>query len=145
MASYLWDASTFTKYGFKIMMNMLDTKMFIKTSINDCLWNLTDPLVQKAKTMMPGLVPEENMGILYQVNRPIHVWPDTWRIMSPIQSRPGPLSRHEWYIRMCLTRYASLSFTWRTDCLWKSVQKVCSPRRSYEYEGTYDDFTPVRA
>lgn len=67
MASYLWDASTFTKYGFKIMMNMLDTKMFINTSINDCLWNLTDPLVQKAKTVMPGLVPEENMGILYQV------------------------------------------------------------------------------
>jgi len=67
MASYLWDASYFTKYGFKLMMDMLDTKMFIKTSINDCLWNLTDPLVQKAKTMMPGLVPEENMGILYQV------------------------------------------------------------------------------
>lgn len=68
MASYLWDASSFTKYGFKLMMNMLDTKMFIKTSINDCLWNLTDPLVQKAKTMMPSLVPEENMGILHQVN-----------------------------------------------------------------------------
>ncbi|KAF0766462.1 scavenger receptor class B member 1-like [Aphis craccivora] len=67
MASYLWDASYFTKYGFKLMMDMLDTKMFIKTSINDCLWNLTDPLVQKAKTMMPGLVPEENMGILYQI------------------------------------------------------------------------------
>lgn len=70
MASFLWDASSFTKYGFKFMMNMLDTKMFITTSINDCLWNLTDPLVHKAKTMMPGLVPEENMGILYQVNDP---------------------------------------------------------------------------
>lgn len=68
MASYLWDASSFTKYGFKLMMNVLDTQMFVKTSINNCLWNLTDPLVQKAKSMMPGLVPEENMGILYQVN-----------------------------------------------------------------------------
>lgn len=68
IASYLWDASPFTKYGLKFMMNMLDTKMFIETSVNDCLWNLTDPLVQKAKTVMPGLVPEENMGILYQVS-----------------------------------------------------------------------------
>ncbi|XP_050438444.1 scavenger receptor class B member 1-like [Adelges cooleyi] len=67
MASYLWDASTFTKYGFTLMMKMLDTKMFIKTTVDDCLWNLTDPLVQKAKTMMPSLVPEENMGILHQI------------------------------------------------------------------------------
>ncbi|VVC37650.1 Hypothetical protein CINCED_3A019407 [Cinara cedri] len=67
IASYLWDASSFTKYGFKLMLNILDTQMFIETSINNCLWNLTDPLVKKAKTMMPGLVPEENMGILYQI------------------------------------------------------------------------------
>ncbi|XP_050531125.1 scavenger receptor class B member 1-like [Daktulosphaira vitifoliae] len=67
MASYLYDASSFTKYGFQFMMKMLDTQMFVKTTIDDCLWNMTDPLVQKAKSMMPGLVPEENMGILYQI------------------------------------------------------------------------------
>lgn len=69
MASFLWDASYFKKSGFKIMVNMLDTKMFVTTSINNCLWNLTDPLVQSVKRIMPSLVPEENMGILKQVTQ----------------------------------------------------------------------------
>jgi hypothetical protein len=68
MASFLWDASFFKKMSFKTMINFLNTKMFIKTSINDCLWNLTDPLVQNANMLIPSLVPEKNMGILYQVN-----------------------------------------------------------------------------
>ncbi|XP_025408763.1 scavenger receptor class B member 1-like [Sipha flava] len=67
MASFLWDASFFKKMSFKTMINFLNTKMFIKTSINDCLWNLTDPLVQNANMLIPSLVPEKNMGILYQI------------------------------------------------------------------------------
>lgn len=67
MASFLWDASFFKKMSFKTMLNFLNTKMFIKTSINDCLWNLTDPLVQNANMLIPSVVPEKNMGILYQV------------------------------------------------------------------------------
>lgn len=69
MASFLWDASFLNKFGFKKLMDLLNTKMFVKTSINDCLWNLTDPLIQNANMLIPSLVPEKNMGILYQVNQ----------------------------------------------------------------------------
>nr|XP_018914564.1 PREDICTED: scavenger receptor class B member 1-like [Bemisia tabaci]XP_018914565.1 PREDICTED: scavenger receptor class B member 1-like [Bemisia tabaci]XP_018914566.1 PREDICTED: scavenger receptor class B member 1-like [Bemisia tabaci]XP_018914567.1 PREDICTED: scavenger receptor class B member 1-like [Bemisia tabaci] len=67
MSSYLWDASFFTKMGFNVLMNRLDSKPIVKLTVNQTLWNLTDPLLQVARVMAPNLVPDDNMGFLHQI------------------------------------------------------------------------------
>lgn len=70
MSSYLWDASFFTKLGFNLLQNRMDSQPLINTTVYNFLWNLTDPLIKVAHQMAPTMVPVENMGILHQVSRP---------------------------------------------------------------------------
>lgn len=68
MSSYLWDASFFTKLGFNLLQNRMDSQPLINTTVYNWLWNLSDPLIKVAHQMAPTMVPVENMGVLHQVS-----------------------------------------------------------------------------
>ncbi|XP_018321668.1 scavenger receptor class B member 1 [Agrilus planipennis] len=67
MASYLYDASLFTKVAFNLMVRSLNSQALVKTTISDYLWNFTDPLLDAAQRILPSLVPVKNMGILHRI------------------------------------------------------------------------------
>ncbi|XP_018567424.1 scavenger receptor class B member 1-like isoform X2 [Anoplophora glabripennis] len=64
---FLYDASVFTKIGVNLMMSSLNSHPFIKTTIHNYLWNITDPLLDFAQTLAPNLVPTKNVGILNKI------------------------------------------------------------------------------
>lgn len=68
MASYLWDHSFFTKFAFNLLLRSLQSRSIVHTTINDYLWNFTDPILDVAQTVAPSLVPAKNMGILHRVS-----------------------------------------------------------------------------
>lgn len=68
MASYLHDASIFTKMGFNLILQRLDSQPLVNVSVYDYMWNLTDPLVHVTRRLVPHLVPVENFGILSRVD-----------------------------------------------------------------------------
>lgn len=67
MASYLHDASFFTKMAFNLILQRLDSQPLMNISVYDYMWNLTDPLVHVTRRLVPHLVPVENMGILSRI------------------------------------------------------------------------------
>ncbi|KAG8334311.1 Belongs to the CD36, partial [Homalodisca vitripennis] len=67
MSSYLWDASFFTKLGFNLLQNRLDSQPLMNTTVYNYFWNLSDPLLKVAHQMVPSIVPVQNMGILHQI------------------------------------------------------------------------------
>lgn len=67
MASYMSDASYFMKLGFKVMINRLNSQPFLKITIDDYLWNLTDPLLEAGNKFAPTMVPVKNMGVLQRI------------------------------------------------------------------------------
>ncbi|KAF2887442.1 hypothetical protein ILUMI_18731, partial [Ignelater luminosus] len=67
MASYLWDHSFFTKFAFNLLLRSLQSRSIVQTTINDYLWNFTDPILDVAQTVAPSLVPVKNMGILHRI------------------------------------------------------------------------------
>ncbi|XP_014283918.1 scavenger receptor class B member 1 isoform X1 [Halyomorpha halys] len=81
--SYLWDASFLTRQGVRFLMNRLNSKPFVKITVDDYFWNFTDPLLQLSNHLLPFLVPTDNVGILHQVYRDfvddvtVHIGPET--------------------------------------------------------------------
>lgn len=69
MASYLWNAPFFVKLGFNVFARNRDSRPFVNISIYDYLWNFTDPLLRTANTLMPHMVPVEDMGMLSRVSK----------------------------------------------------------------------------
>lgn len=67
MASYLWDASFFTKFLFNVLTKNLQSEMIVKMSVRDYLWNNSDPILEVARTIAPSMVPVNNMGILSRI------------------------------------------------------------------------------
>lgn len=67
MASYLWDASFFTKFLFNVLTRNLRSEMIVKISVKDYLWNNSDPILEVARTIAPSMVPVNNMGILSRI------------------------------------------------------------------------------
>ncbi|XP_054281067.1 scavenger receptor class B member 1-like [Macrosteles quadrilineatus] len=67
MSSYLWDASFFTKLGFNLLQNRLDSQPLMNTTVYNYFWNLSDPLLKVAHQLAPTMVPVQNMGILHQI------------------------------------------------------------------------------
>ncbi|KAJ8916567.1 hypothetical protein NQ315_000211 [Exocentrus adspersus] len=65
--AYLYDAPFFTKIGVNLMMHSLKSEPFIKTTVYNYLWNVTDPLLDLAQSLAPNLVPTKNMGILNKI------------------------------------------------------------------------------
>lgn len=68
MASYLWDASFFTKFAFNLMYRNVKSEAIVSTSIKDFLWNFSDPILDVAQSIAPSMVPTKNMGILTRVS-----------------------------------------------------------------------------
>lgn len=68
MASYLWDASFFTKFLFNVLTTNLHSETIVKMSVWDYLWNNSDPILDVARTIAPSMVPVNNMGILSRVH-----------------------------------------------------------------------------
>lgn len=66
-AAYLHDASFITKLGFKILQNSAEDHIFLNMTIYDYLWEYRSTLVQKARTLVPFMVPTENSGIMHTV------------------------------------------------------------------------------
>ncbi|XP_052133694.1 scavenger receptor class B member 1-like [Frankliniella occidentalis] len=67
MASYLHDASFFTKLAFNVILQRLDSKPLANVTVQEYMWNLTDPLVDVTRKLVPHLVPVENMGVLHTI------------------------------------------------------------------------------
>lgn len=67
MASYLWDASIFTKFLFNLLTKNLRSETIVKVRLQDYLWNNSDPILDVARTIAPSMVPVNNMGILSRV------------------------------------------------------------------------------
>ncbi|KAK3926538.1 Scavenger receptor class B member 1 [Frankliniella fusca] len=67
MASYLHDASFLTKLAFNVILRRLDSKPLANVTVQEYMWNLTDPLVDVTRKLVPHLVPVENMGVLHTI------------------------------------------------------------------------------
>lgn len=68
MASYLWDASSFLKFMFKMSARNLGSKPFVNVRVQDYFFNFTDPLLVTGNKFIPFMVPTKNMGILERVS-----------------------------------------------------------------------------
>lgn len=69
MASYLWDATFFTKFLFNVLTRNLGSEAIVRISVDDYLWNNSDPILEVARNIAPSMVPVSNMGILSRVSR----------------------------------------------------------------------------
>ncbi|CAG9815054.1 unnamed protein product [Phaedon cochleariae] len=65
--TYLYDAPFFVKFSVNVMMRTLNSSPFKTTSIQNFLWNFSDPIVDLAQNLAPRLVPTKNVGILSRV------------------------------------------------------------------------------
>ncbi|XP_071057224.1 scavenger receptor class B member 1 isoform X1 [Onthophagus taurus] len=63
-ASFLTNSPYLIKFGFKSMISMLETQPFINLTIQNLLYNFTDPLLEFVHRYIPSLAPTDNMGIL---------------------------------------------------------------------------------
>lgn len=50
------------------MMNRLKSHPFVTTTIEEYLWNMTDPILEVSQKLAPSMVPTKNVGILHTVN-----------------------------------------------------------------------------
>lgn len=67
IVTYLQDSSIFTKIAINLLINRLNTKPFVNTTIYNYLWNFSDPIVSLAHKVVPSMVPVQNIGILSRV------------------------------------------------------------------------------
>lgn len=69
MTSYMWDASFVTRLALNMLINRLGSEPFVDVTIEEYLWNFTDPLMHFTNKITPHLVPVVNIGILHEVYR----------------------------------------------------------------------------
>ncbi|RZB39341.1 scavenger receptor class B member 1-like [Asbolus verrucosus] len=67
IASYLSEQSFFVKLGFNLLTRTVKPKQFVELTINQLLWNFSDPMLNAAHNIAPYLVPSKNLGILARV------------------------------------------------------------------------------
>ncbi|XP_074026803.1 platelet glycoprotein 4 isoform X1 [Leptinotarsa decemlineata] len=65
--SYFYDAPFLVKFGINLMMRKLQSNPFVKTTIQDFLWNSSDPILDLSQNLAPRLVPTKNVGILARI------------------------------------------------------------------------------
>ncbi|EFA05690.2 scavenger receptor class B member 1 [Tribolium castaneum] len=67
IASYLSEQSFFVKLGFNLLTRSVKPQQFVKLTIDQFLWNFTDPMLDAAYKIAPFLVPIKNLGILSRI------------------------------------------------------------------------------
>ncbi|XP_028161803.1 scavenger receptor class B member 1-like [Ostrinia furnacalis] len=67
IASYLHDANYLVRTGFRLLVNSHGSKLFVKKTIYEYLWEYREPVLDTSKSLVPGLVPVSNMGMLARI------------------------------------------------------------------------------
>ncbi|KAG8232897.1 hypothetical protein J437_LFUL012810 [Ladona fulva] len=67
MASHLHDQSFVVKMGFNFFLRRFDAQPLVEMSVNEYLWNYTDPMLKFGRRFMPFFVPDDNIGILHTI------------------------------------------------------------------------------
>ncbi|CAG9857553.1 unnamed protein product [Phyllotreta striolata] len=67
--SFFYDSPFYVRLGVNLMIRRLKTETFKTATVEDFLWNMTDPLMDTSRSLAPGLVPISNFGILTKVYR----------------------------------------------------------------------------
>lgn len=67
IASYLHDANYLVRAGYRILVNTHGSKMFVKKTVYEYLWEYGDKVLDTSKNLVPGLVPVNNMGMLARI------------------------------------------------------------------------------
>ncbi|XP_030764313.1 scavenger receptor class B member 1-like [Sitophilus oryzae] len=67
--AYFHDATMFFKFAINVLMRTYSAQPFVKTTIHDFLWNMTDPILEAAEKIAPSLVPTKNTGIMQIIYR----------------------------------------------------------------------------
>ncbi|KAJ0182935.1 hypothetical protein K1T71_000911 [Dendrolimus kikuchii] len=67
IASYLHNAYSIIKTGFRILADSKGSQLFVKKTIYEYLWDFREPVLDVSRTLAPGLVPVNNMGILARI------------------------------------------------------------------------------
>ncbi|ERL95040.1 scavenger receptor class B member 1 isoform X1 [Dendroctonus ponderosae] len=62
--AYFHDASMFVKWGVNVLLKSFNGQPLVRMSIQDYLWNATDPILDAAEKLAPTLVPMKNVGLL---------------------------------------------------------------------------------
>ncbi|XP_026739627.1 scavenger receptor class B member 1-like [Trichoplusia ni] len=65
--SYLHDANYFVRTVLRSFLSMYQSEPFVKKTIYEYLWNYTDPVLDMSKSLVPGLVPVNNAGMLDRI------------------------------------------------------------------------------
>nr|CAI5846188.1 unnamed protein product [Callosobruchus analis] len=65
--SYFYNAPFYVKMGINMMMHTSKSSPFVKTTIQNYLWNETDPILDVCQKLAPALVPTKNVGILDRI------------------------------------------------------------------------------
>ncbi|CAH2015941.1 unnamed protein product [Acanthoscelides obtectus] len=65
--SYFYDAPFYMKMGVNLMMSRSKSSPFVRTTIQNYLWNETDPILDVCQKLAPSLVPTKNVGILDRI------------------------------------------------------------------------------
>ncbi|KAL0858783.1 hypothetical protein ABMA27_011252 [Loxostege sticticalis] len=67
IASYLHDANYLVRTGFRLLVNSHGSSLFVKKTIHEYLWEYREPVLDTSKSLVPGLVPVNNMGMLARI------------------------------------------------------------------------------
>lgn len=67
MASILKPYSFIIKLGFNTLVNQLQSKPIVETSVYKYLWGFDEPLLSLSNTLVPGWITFKKMGILDRV------------------------------------------------------------------------------
>lgn len=68
-ASYLSGSSALVRGGFNFLVRRLKVAPLVETTPYNYMWNWTDPLLNLAQSLLPFIVPIDNVGILNKVTR----------------------------------------------------------------------------
>ncbi|XP_055631129.1 scavenger receptor class B member 1 isoform X2 [Toxorhynchites rutilus septentrionalis] len=64
MAAKLQRSSSLVKWAFRLILSGSGDDVFVNTTVQNYLWNMTSPVIQHAKKIVPFMVPMENIGVL---------------------------------------------------------------------------------
>lgn len=65
--AYFHDSSMFLKWGVNVLLRSFNGQPLVRMTIEDFLWNATDPILGAAEKLAPTLVPTKNVGLLHTV------------------------------------------------------------------------------
>ncbi|KAI8433320.1 hypothetical protein MSG28_015365 [Choristoneura fumiferana] len=67
IASYLHNAPYLVRAGFRFIASSHGSEFFIKKTIYEYLWDYKEPILDTSRSLVPGMVPVTNMGMLNRV------------------------------------------------------------------------------